>query len=78
STKELKSSYIFSLMAKSDMQGACVIFRLCRSYIIFALTSLEERNNTLLKAKYNCLSNITCRKANITNGAAINPYRYSV
>ena len=43
---------------------------LSQSYIIFALTSLEERNNTLLKAKYNCLSNITCRKANIASGAA--------
>ena len=53
------------------------ILTVSQSYIIFALTSLEERNNTLLKAKYNCLSNITCRKANIANGVAINPYRYA-
>ena len=33
--------------------------------IIFALTSLAERNITLLKAKYHALMHIICRKANI-------------
>ena len=49
STKNLKLSYIFSLMAKSDMKGACVMFWKSQSYSIFALTSLEERNITLRK-----------------------------
>ena len=36
--KFINVSYIFSLVAKSDMQGTCVIFRQSRSYRIFAFT----------------------------------------
>ena len=75
SAKDLEFSYI-SLMAKSDRQGACVIFRQSRSYSIFAIT-FPTGKISLCTAKYHGDSNITCRKANIDSGAAINPYRCS-